>query len=238
MEIIAEGERDEDEDEDEDDEENNDEEEPHENGLGNKIKKCWEKREEKLYSDYAWIGRILSVDPDVREDVRLRPLDGTQRDAIERVIAKLHMPPCPNKHEWIEGKSTSEIIDRFWDEYQQFVTMSDPFDKAGRWLTDDCLKGRSHKWHFKYSEPYTVVLGFVACRVTSKVLGIGMAERAWGALKIIKDGRRSHLSGDSTEMRSIVYTSARLEQQRIIREEAEKIDKESENNMFGDDDLM
>ena len=234
MEIIAEGERDEDEDE----EDNNDEEEPHANGLGNMIKKCWEKREEKLYSDYAWTGRILSVDPDVREDVRLRPLDGTQRDAIERVIEKLHMPLCPNKHKWIKGKSTSKIIDRFWDKYQQFDTKREPFDKAGRWLTDDCLKGRSHKWHYKYSEPYTVVLGFVACRVTSKVLGIGMAERAWGALKIIKDGRRAHLSGESTEMRSIVYTSARLEQQRIVREEAEKIDKESENNMFGDDDLM
>ena len=52
MEIIAEGERDEDE------EDNDDEEEPHANGLGNMIKKCWEKREPKLYSDYVWAGRI------------------------------------------------------------------------------------------------------------------------------------------------------------------------------------
>ena len=56
--------------------------------------------------------------------------------------------------------------------------------------------------------------------------------------KINKDGRRAHLSGESTEMRLIVYTSARLEQQRIVREEAERIDTERENNMFGDDDLM
>ena len=98
--------------------------------------------------------------------------------------------------------------------------------------------GRSHKWHYKYSKPYTVVLGFVACRVCSKVLGIGMAERAWGSLKIIKDGRRSHMNGTSTEMRSIVYTSARLEQQQILREENERIDTERENNMFGDDDLV
>ena len=39
-------------------------------------------------------------------------------------------------------------------------------------------------------------------------------------------------------MRSIVYTSARLEQQCIVREEAKRIDTERENNMFGDDDLM
>ena len=100
------------------------------------------------------------------------------------------MPPCPNKHKWTKGKSTSQIIDLFWDEYQQFDMKREPFDKAGRWLADDCLKGRSHKWHYKYSKPYMVVLGFVACRICSKVLGIGMAERAWGALKISKDGRR------------------------------------------------
>ena len=105
-------------------------------------------------------------------------------------------------------------------------------------MTDDCRMGRSHKWHYKYSKPYTIVLGFVACRVCSKVLGIGMAERAWGSLKIIKDGRRSHMNGTSTEMRSIVYTNARLEQQRILREENERIDTERENNMFGDDDLV
>ena len=32
--------------------------------------------------------------------------------------------------------------------------------------------------------------------------------------------------------------SARLEEQRIICKEAEKINTERENNMFGDDDLM
>ena len=32
------------------------------------------------------------------------------------------------------------------------------------------------------------VLGFVACRVCSNVLGIGMAERAWGDLKLVKGG--------------------------------------------------
>ena len=35
-------------------------------------------------------------------------------------------------------------------------------------------------WHQKYLLPLTKVLGFVACRVISKVLGIGEAERSWG----------------------------------------------------------
>ena len=41
----------------------------------------------------------------------------------------------------------------------------------------------------KYSIPYTTVLGYVACRVTSKLCGIGPAERSWGAVKQIKTGQ-------------------------------------------------
>ena len=41
-------------------------------------------------------------------------------------------------------------------------------------------------WHQEYSLPFTKVLVFVACIVTSKVLGIGAAERSWGDVKTIK----------------------------------------------------
>ena len=44
-------------------------------------------------------------------------------------------------------------------------------------------------WHQKYSLPFTNVLGFVACRVTSKVLGIGAAECSWGDVNTIKSGK-------------------------------------------------
>ena len=47
-----------------------DDEEPNENGLGNQIKRCWVKRVLKIYSDYAYAARMLSVDPEVREDVK------------------------------------------------------------------------------------------------------------------------------------------------------------------------
>ena len=66
-----------------------------------------------------------------------------------------------------------------------------------------------------YSLPYTRVLGFVACRVTSQRLGIGAGERSWSDMKMIKDRKRSNLSGDSFEKRAILYTSAHLEEARI-----------------------
>ena len=95
---------------------------------------------------------------------------------------------------------------------------------------------KSHLWHEKYSLPYTNVLGFVACRTTSKNLGIGAAERSWGDVKEIKSGERSHLSTKSVEMQSIVYTAARVGDARIKRVERENIDACQGNGMFCDDD--
>ena len=52
-----------------------------------------------------------------------------------------------------------------------------------------------------------MVLGIFACKVTSKVLGIGAAERCWDDLKKIKPGKRSDISSDVSEKQSIVYIS-------------------------------
>ena len=41
----------------------------------------------------------------------------------------------------------------------------------------------------KDSLPFTKVLGFVVCRVTSNFLGIGASERSWGDVKTIKSGK-------------------------------------------------
>ena len=51
------------------------------------------------------------------------------------------------------------------------------------WKRKYIRNGNSHLWHQKYSLPRTKVLGFVACRVRSKVIGIGAAETSWGDKK-------------------------------------------------------
>ena len=68
-----------------------------------------------------------------------------------------------------------------------------------------------------YSIQYTTVLRYVACGVTSKLFGIGPAERSWGRVKQVQDGKRSHfsLSGESTEKRSILFVSSKKLQAQI-----------------------
>ena len=87
------------------------------------------------------------------------------------------------------------------------------YDAASRWLTSpDVVKGDSYLWHEKYSLRLAKVLGFVACHTTSKLCGIGATERCWGGVKQIKikTGKHSHLSGESTEKRSIYLLMQRL----------------------------
>ncbi len=101
----------------------------------------------------------------------------------------------------------------------------------------DVTSGNSYLWHEKYSIPYTSVLGYVACHVTSKLCGIGLAERSWGGVKQVKDGKWSHLSGESTEKRSILFVSSKISQARVEYDRMEKIDAAGGHQMFGGDDM-
>ncbi len=132
-------------------------------------------------------------------------LTGSQRLQIEQIVVKLHQKPCPNLN--VINESIEDIVDKLWTELKSFQTNRLPFDCPGLFSTKDALSGRSHIWHEMYSLPYTRVLGFVACRVTSKRLGIEAGERSWSDVKMIKDGKGSNLSGDSLEIQAILYTS-------------------------------
>jgi hypothetical protein len=81
------------------------------------------------------------------------------------------------------------------------------------------------------------MLGFVTCRVCSKLCGIGPAERAWAAVKTIKTDKRSHLGGKSIEKRSVIYITAKQQEGRLKLEQNEKIDAVGRIAMFGDDDI-
>ena len=159
------------------------------------------------------------------------PKSGTARGQ------KLHCAPLANLE--VIDMDTSEIVDTFWDEYSNFDKRRGDFADVVKYATEDVRAGRSHKWHEKYSLPYTKVLGHVACRVCSKLAGIGAAERSWGwgDVKHIKSGKRSHISVASIEKRAILYTSARVTESRIRNSHMEKVTATGPNALFGDDDM-
>ncbi len=173
---------------------------------------------------------------DVQKDVQ-EQLMGTHCDAIEKVVSRLHMPPCHNTNPAVSSMSLHNIIDTFWNEFKAFQNCTHPYHEPSHWATCDTTKGISYLWHEKYSIPYTYVLGFVACCVTSKLCGIGPAKRSWGRVKQVKDRKRSHLSGQLTKKRTILFVSSKISQAQILCDRMEKLDAPGHNAMFGDDNI-
>ncbi len=136
----------------------------------------WNKRKQRIEHKYAIAGWALSVMEDVQKDVQ-KQLMGMHRESIEKVVSRLHMPPCPNTNLTFSSMSLHNIFDTFWNEFKAFQNCTYPYHEPSHWATYDATKVNSYLWHEKYSIPYTSVLRFVACRVTSKLCKIGPATR-------------------------------------------------------------
>lgn len=72
----------------------------------------------------------------------------------------------------------------------------------------------------------------MACRVLSALLGIGIAERSWGAVKHLKNGKRSHLGLEATMMQATIFGAACIEKARTL-----KAAKEEAMELWVDDDV-
>ncbi len=78
----------------------------------NKCKQCIEHE----YSIAAWaLCTMGSVWTDVRDQ-----LTGEHCDAIEKVVTRLHVPPCPNPNPTVLTILPHEINDTFWNEFKAF----------------------------------------------------------------------------------------------------------------------
>jgi hypothetical protein len=56
-------------------------------------------------------------------------------------------------------------------------------------------------------------------------------------VKQVKDGKRSHLSGESTEKRTVLFVFSKISQAQILCDRMEKLDATGHNAMFGDDNI-
>jgi hypothetical protein len=226
-------------DNDTDDEVSNDEPETPDNttmSFAHQVSWHWNKHKLHIEHEYSITAWALCMMGSVRNNVRDR-LTGQHCDAIEKVVTCLHVPPCPNPNPAVLTMLPHEIIDTFWNEFKAFQNCSHLYHNMSRWAISDCVSGKSYLWHEKYSLSYTVVLGYVGCRVTSKLCGIGPAKRSWGGVKQIKDGVQSHLGAGSTEKRSVIYVTAKIHEARMRQHEMEKTDATGTDAMFGDDNI-
>jgi hypothetical protein len=66
---------------------------------------------------------------------------------------------------------------------------------------------------------FTSIFGQFACRVCSKIKGIGSAERSWGDVKHLKTNQRSHLSSRATKMQATIFGASCVQLARLKQQE-------------------
>ena len=165
--------------------------------FGALIYQCWRKRALQLSSDYAIAGWLLSVDPDIWEDAKKYRQEHAA--ALKRVAEKLYSHICPI---YLKLKYVQQTMHQF----TLFRNRLFPYDNEQLWNSPLCSAGDSHLWHANFSSVIPArELTYVACKVCSKVLGIGSCERAWGAAKAQKDGQRTCLSAKALEKTATLY---------------------------------
>ena len=200
--------------------------------FGSQIKFAWHARFNSLINPYVIAGWSLSPHPTIQAHVK-EHFNADFKKTISALVIKLLVPRMddPVKYKQL----CSKVLNTYWNEWDGFNTRSGVFDEElPCWSSSDIDNNQTAKWHKCNSFYETEYLGKFACRVTSKIVGIGNAERCWGDVKTLKDGKRAHLSSEATSKQATVYGSACAE-----RAEAERLrkSKDVEFRMWEDADM-
>ena len=172
--------------------------------YGLQIQALWNKRKVDIMSDFAVLGWLLSVVPEIQADAKTYTLQ--HRNQAENVLRKLLY------NAFHSSDVVDDMLNHFWSSLHQFHNHTGCFAEPRIWNHQYVHNGLSYKWHEEItmkSDHY--VLGFVGCRVTSKILGIGAAERSWGDVKKLGGHSRINLSSDKLAKQSMVYSTQCIE---------------------------
>ena len=139
--------------------------------LSFSVCKLFQKRQLHINTYFSVTGWMLCFVTHIHKDAKYN-WDSDNRKQVNNFIKTLF------SEESEEEMSVTQDI--FWTDYTNFDNKIDWFDADEfKRKSKDIKYGNSNLWHQKYLIPCTKVLGFVSCRVTSKVLGIVAEECSW-----------------------------------------------------------
>ena len=179
------------------------------NNLSQQVMHHWSFRSKKLESDFCISGWLLSVDPVIFEDAesnRTPSDEACLRHVAEKLFSHL-MSETVDKH-----------VNKCMEDFQNFRTKNGVFANPKWWQSEYCITGQSHHWHATFPLEHCRDFAFIACRVTSKTLGIGSCERQWADVEECQKARRSHISSQKLEKQSVLYGRHCLEMARDKKE--------------------
>eukprot|EP00957_Ditylum_brightwellii_P186256 14179293-Ditylum_brightwellii.AAC.1 len=168
---------------------------------------AWTKREKNMITDFAIVGWMLCVIPEVMEDIQQ---NNTSKYwlAVERIVSKLHAH--------LESEREIKMkVDKFWTKSTLFREKNSPFDMPHLWNSEGIQNSNSHPWQEK-------------CQCTSKLLGIGLCKYSWDDVKQLKSGKQENLGNDAIEKQSVIHMMASIDEARIKQEETENIKEDGD----------
>jgi hypothetical protein len=197
--------------------------------MGDIVMNLWKACAKILESDFAICGWYLCVFQRVTDGVRNNDTS-ERREAVERVIEGLY------DGLGFKSDSADNLSDTFWSEWTDFKNQMGKFSSKRMWNSWPAIEGESYIWHDRYSLKVTDVMGYVACHVASKVIGIGAAERSWGDVKQLKSDKRAHLCIEYVERQGVIFGAASLHEARVIRKNAETVEGVDTTYLWTDED--
>jgi hypothetical protein len=138
-------------------------------------------------------------------------------NAAENLVTKLLLNPALVGMD--REREKARLINTFHAEYRDFSCRMGHFSRVHIWVSAENPLEKAYRWHQNYSLLYTEVLGKLACLVTSKILGIGTAERNWKQVKAVKSGQRTNTGVLKAKHQVMIYSQyqAMKAQARITR---------------------
>ena len=134
--------------------------------------------------------------------------------SLEKLLRKLFYPDIPASDDRV-----IEMLNVYREEFRWFTSRLQCYDDESIWSEKHNANleyGRSHFWHQQHSLDCTKYLGKLACKVCSKIVGIGSAERNWKSVTHLKTGKRANLSAEKVKMAGTVYGTAKIQEARAL----------------------
>jgi len=163
--------------------------------------------------------------------LKLENRDPEDRIACEWLITKMFVPNH-FLHKEEQEQEEARLIDKFWQEHNDFWTKQGYFKSRHIWINaenPDCI---AHEWHNNYSSPFTEVLGRLGCKTSSNLGGIGEAERHWKVTKRNKGGQQANLGTEKTKKQAAIAAAYSYEKSALHRWANQKAGKLYEDQDF------
>ena len=174
-------------------------------------------------ADHVRAAYLLTPNPVIMEHAKANQ-DSEDHLAINRLLVRTFLPGyVENDDEWEMKKAA--VIDKFYEELGEFQNKTGWFTSKHIWMSAKNPEMVPYVWHKNYSLPYTQYLGKIACRVLSKVMGIGEAERHWKKNKHMRIGQRAKLSPEKAKKQACIAAAHSLELSKIRRKKSNKAGK-------------